>query len=69
MYLDLSILEVSKTVMCEFWYNYVKAKYREKAKLYYMYPDNFIVHKKTKDIYVDVEKDVETIFVTSNYEL
>ena len=69
VYLDLSILEISKTVMYEFWYNYVKAKYREKAKLYYMYQDNFIVHKKTKDIYVDVEKVVERTFVTSNYEL
>ena len=36
VYLDLSILEISKIVMQEFWYNFVKPKYRKKPKLYYI---------------------------------
>ena len=36
VYLGLSILELSKIVKCLFWYDYVKPKYGEKAKLCYM---------------------------------
>ena len=45
VYLGLSILELSKIVMYEFWYDYLKPKYGEKAKLYYMDTDSFIVYK------------------------
>ena len=44
--LGLSILELSKILMCEFWYDYVKPKY-EKAKLCYMDTDSLIVYIKT----------------------
>ena len=47
VYLDLSILNLSKTVMHEFWYGYVKPKYGENPKLSYMDTDSFIVHVKT----------------------
>ena len=50
VYLWLSILDLSKTVMCEFWYDYVKPKYGEKANLCYMDKDSFIVHVKIDDI-------------------
>ena len=60
--LGLSVLELSKTLMYEFWYNYVKPKYREKAKLCYIYKDNFIVYIKTDDIYKDIAENVETGF-------
>ena len=36
VYLGLSILELSKILMYEFWYDYVKLKYGEKAKLCYV---------------------------------
>ena len=36
VYLGMSILDISKTLMYEFWYNYVKPKYNDKAKLCYM---------------------------------
>ena len=55
--------------MYEFWYDYVKTKYGEKAKLCYMDIDSFIVYIKTEDIFPDIAKDVETRFDTSNYEL
>ena len=51
VYLELSILDLSKAVMYEFWYDYVKPKYGENAKLCYMDTDRFIVHVKTDDIY------------------
>ena len=69
-YLGISILETNKNVMHEFWYDYVKPKYREKkAKLCYMDTDPFIAQIKTEDMDVDSVKDVETRFDTSNYEL
>ena len=58
--LELSILELSKILMYEFWYDYVKPKYGEKAKLCYMDTDSFIVYIKTDDIYKDIAVNVET---------
>ena len=55
--------------MFEFWYDYVKLKYGEKAKLCYMDTHSFTVYIKTDDIYRDIAEDVETRFDTSNYEL
>ena len=55
--------------MFELWYDYLKSKYGENAKLYYMDADMFIVHVKTDDIYKGIAEDVETRFDTSNYEL
>ena len=45
VYLGLSILDLSKTVIYEFWYDTVKPKYGERAKLF-MDTDSFIVHLK-----------------------
>ena len=46
VYWSLSILDLSKTVLYEFWYDYVKLKYGENAKLCYVDTDSFIVHCK-----------------------
>ena len=67
--LELSILELSKILMYEFWYDYVKPKYGENAKLCYMDTDSFIVHVKTDDIYKYIPKDVRKRFDTSNNEV
>ena len=67
--MGLSILELSKTVTYEFWYDYVKLKNGEKANLCYMDTDSFIVYIKTNDIYKDIAEDIDTGFDTSNYEL
>ena len=52
--------------MFEFWYNYVKPRYVEKAKLCYMDTDSFIVYLRADDIYKDIAEDVETTFDISN---
>ena len=46
--------------MYECWCDYVKSKYGEKVKLFYMEADSFIVYIKTIDIYKDIAEDVET---------
>ena len=65
--LGLSILELSKILMYEFWYNYVKLQFDGKSKLCYMDTDSFILHIKTDDIYKDIGEDIKTRFDTSNY--
>ena len=69
IYLGLSILDLSKTVMYEFWYDYVKLKYGENAKLCSIDTESFINHVKTDHICKDIAKDVETRFDTSNFEI
>ena len=69
MYLGLSILEISKTLMYEFWYDYMKPKYGDNVGLCYMDTDSFIMHIKTEDFYKDIPNDVEKRFDTSNYEV
>ena len=65
VYLGLSILEISKTLMYEFWYDYMKPKY-DNVKLCYMDIDSFIMQNKTEDFYKDIADDVEKRFDTSN---
>ena len=57
VYLGISILDVSKTLMYQFWYDYVKPKCQDKAKLCYMDTDSFIVHIKTEDFCEDIVDD------------
>ena len=68
IYLGLSILEISKLLMYEFWYDYMKPKYGDNVKLCYMDTDSFIMNIKTEDFYKDIANDVEKRFDTSNYE-
>ena len=69
VYLGPSMVKLNKVVMHEFWYDYVKPKYTEKAKLCSMDTGSFIVYIKTEDKYVGIAKDVETRFDISNYKL
>ena len=69
IYLGLSILDLSKTVIYEFWYDYVKPKYGENAKMCYIDTDSFIVHVKTDDIHKDIAEYVEKRFDTSSFEI
>ena len=67
--LDLSILEISKILMYEFWYDYMKPKYGNKVKLCYMDTISCIMSIKTNDFYKDIANDVENRFDNSNYEV
>ena len=69
IYLGLSILDISKTLMYEFWYNYMKPKYDYNLKLCYMDTDSFVMNIKTNYFYKDIANDVEKRFDTSNYEV
>ena len=69
IYLGLSILEISKTLMYEFWYGYLKPKYRDNVKLCYMDTDSFIMHIKTEGFYKDMAYHVEKRFDSSNHEV
>ena len=69
IYLGLSILEISKTFMYEFLYDYMKPKYGDNVKLCYMDTDSFLMHIKTEDFYEDIANDVEKRFDTSIYEV
>ena len=68
VYLGLSILDISKTLTYEFWYDYIKLKYHDKTKLCYMDTESFIIYIKTKDFSEDIAGDDEKRFDTSNYE-
>ena len=67
VYLGQAILDLSKVVMYEFHYDYMKPKYGENLKICYMDTDSLVYHIKTEDFYEDMAKDVETRFDTSVY--
>ena len=68
IYLGLLILDISKIVMYEFWYDYMKPKYNDNVKLCYMDTESFVMNIKTNYFYKDIFNDVEKRFDTSNYE-
>ena len=68
IYLGQAILDISKTLMYEFWYDYIKPMYSDKAKLCYTDTDSLVIHIKTEDFYKDIANDVERLFDTSNYD-
>ena len=63
----MSILDISKTLMYEFWYDYIKPKHQDKAQLCYMDTDGFVIYIKTEYFYKYIANDVEKWFDTSNY--
>ena len=67
IYLGLSLLEISKILMYEFCYDYMKPKYNDNVKLCYMDTDSFVMYIKMNDFYKDISNDLECKFDTSNY--
>ena len=67
VYLRLSILDLNKTVMYEFQYDYAKPRFDKNEKLCYMDTGGFIVHVKTYDNYKHIAEDVERRFNTSGF--
>ena len=68
IYLGQAILDISKTVMFEFWYDYLKPKYGDDLRLCYTDTDSFIIYVKTEDFYKDIVNDVNKWFDTSKYK-
>ena len=69
MYLGMAILDISKILMYEFWYGYLKPKYGNKIILSYMDTDTFIPFIKTEDFYEDIADSVQKRLYTSNYRV
>ena len=63
-----AILDISKTLMYEFWYDYLKPKYQDNIKLCYMDSDRFILQIQTDNFFNDINNDVNKWFDTSNYD-
>ena len=65
----MTILDLSKTLMYDFHYNYIKSrpKYGEKAKLLFINTDSLMYEIDTEDFCIDIAKDVESRFDTSDY--
>ena len=66
IYLGQAILDINKTLMYEFWYDYLKPKYGDKVKLCYMDTDSFVIYVKTEDFYKDIAGNVKRWFDTFN---
>ena len=67
VYLDMSILDLSKFLIYNFHYNYIKTKYVDNAKLLFTDTDSFAYEIKTEDFNQDIKPDIEKRFDTSDY--
>ena len=64
LHLGISILDISKILMYEFWYGYIKPKYGDKAKLCYTDTDSFVIYIKTENFLENISNHVERWFDT-----
>ena len=67
VYLGQAIMDLSRTPVCEFYYDYMRPKYGSKVRLCYMDTDSFVYEIETGDFYRDITKDVKKRFDTSVY--
>ena len=67
VYLGMCILDLSKTLMFDFHYRYIKPKYGDRAKLLFTDTDSFLYEIQTEDFYKDISGDVKYKFDTSDY--
>ena len=68
LYLGISILDISKILMNEFWYGYIRPKYGDRARFEYTNTASFIIYIKIKNFFEDISNNVEGRFDTSNYD-
>jgi len=67
IYVGQAILDLSKTLMFDFHYNYIKEKYGHKAELPFTDTNSLLYQIETDDFYKDILKDVRKRFDTSDY--
>ena len=68
IYLGMSVLDISKTLMYKFWYDYSNPRYGDKAKPCYTDTDSFIINIITEDFFEDISSDIEARYDTSYYD-
>ena len=59
VYLGMSILDINKSLLYEFWYDYIKSRYKDKGKLCYMDTDSFVINVFAQEFFDDINNDVE----------
>ena len=67
VYVGQAILDLSKTLMFDFHYNYIRKKYKHRAELMFTDTDSLLYQIHTDDFYKDISYDIETKFDTSDY--
>ena len=67
LFLGQAILDHSKILMYELWYDSLQPKYNDKTELCYMDTDSFTLYVKTDDFVSDISNDINKLFDTSNY--
>ena len=67
VYVGQAILDLSKTLMFNFHYNYIQKKYKHRAELLFTDTDSLMYQIYTDDFYKDISHDIETKFDTSDY--
>ena len=68
VYLGMCILDLSKTLMYDFHYSYIKQKYKENAELLFTEADSLMYEITTEDFYKNISPDADEKFDTSNFE-
>ena len=66
VYLGVSVLDISRTLMYKFWFDCIKPKYEDGAKLCYTDTDSLMINHITEDFFEDIADDFTKRFDTSN---
>lgn len=67
IYIGFSVLEIAKTVIYDFYYNYIKQKYGENVNLLYTDTDSLIMEIRTENVFEDIKENLN-YFDTSNFD-